>query len=311
MVLVSAGRQPLAAVFDTHAHLISGDPDRYPPAPMHGTLRAIDMGPPFDADELLARMDEAGVTRACAVQRGHVYGYDNSYVLDSARRFPDRLTPVVMLHAATDDTASTLRRMAGEQRLGGVRFAAARIIDDDTGWFNSPAAMRVWEVAAELRLPVALIVFARHRTWNLPALAMIAASFPDVPIVVDHIGVPHGSNYEVAWTRDRGLPAPYLGAPDFGIDAALLALRRHRNVRFKLTGINAERFADNGVDPAAFVRRFVDEFGAERLMWGSDIGQTAGPYGRLVDEARAATANLDPGERRQVLSGTAEAVYGW
>ena len=298
-------------VFDTHAHLIAGDQSRYPPSPMHGRLRPVDVTDPFDADELVARMDQTGVYRACAVQRGHLYGYNNAYVLASARRFPDRLTPVVMLPANGDDAPDTLRRMVGEQRIGGVRLAAARVTDLDTAWLNSPAAMRLWETAAELSVPVAVILFVQHLTWNLPALARIAGLFPQLPIVLDHVGVPHGSNYEVNWTRDQGLPAPYLGAPDFAVGSALLALRRHRNIHFKLTGINFERCADDRVDTAAFVRRLVDEFGADRLMWGSDIGQTAGPYRRLVEEVRDATAALTADERNMVLSGTARSVYGW
>jgi len=296
-------------LFDTHAHLISADQERYPPSPMHGTLRATDMSDPFDADDLIAQMNETGVSHACAVQRGHIYGYDNRYILDSARRYPQRLTPVVMLKARDEETADALRQMASEQHIGGVRLAAARITEYDTAWFNSPPAMRVWEVAAELKIPVCLIFFARHLSWNLPALKMIAETFPDLPIVIDHIGVPHGSNYEVTWTRGQGLPASYLGAPDFGIGPALMALRPCRNVRFKLTGINFERFADNAVNPAAFVGRFVAEFGADRLMWGSDIGQTKRSYARLTQDLRHAAGALPDAERAMVLSGTAASIY--
>lgn len=296
-------------IFDTHAHLISADQSRYPPSPMHGPLRPVDVSAPFDADQLITSMASSGVTHSCAVQRGHIYGYNNAYILDSARRFPEKVTPVLMVAGFDAATPALLRDLAAEHRLGGIRLAAARVTDYDTGWFNSPTALKTWEVAAELQLPVAIIFFVRHLSYNLPALKLIAELFPQLPIVIDHLGVPHGSNYEVRWTREQGLPAPYLGAPDFGIGPGLLALRPCRNVYYKLTGINFERFTDNGVDPAAFVRRFVDEFGADHLMWGSDIGQTQGPYERLVGEIRAATAQLSAEERGWVLSKTATQVY--
>jgi L-fuconolactonase len=299
----------MEAVFDTHAHLISADQVAYPPSPMHGPLRPVDVTAPFDADQLIARMDEAGVSHGCAVQRGHIYGYNNSYILDSARRYPKRLTPIIMLAAANPETPDLLRRLSAEYAVGGIRLAAARVTDYDTGWFNSSAALKTWETAAELRLPVALIFFARHLSYNLPALKLIAASFPQLPIVIDHVGVPHGSNYEVKWTEQQRLPAPYLGPPDYAIGPELLALRPCRNVYFKLTGINFERFADNRVEPADFVRRFVDEFGADHLMWGSDIGQTQGPYERLVNDARSATRRLNAAERALVLSETAARIY--
>lgn len=298
-------------VIDTHAHLITGNTDRYPPAPMHGTLRAVDVADPFDADMLIAAMDAASVTQACAVQRGHIYGYVNDYVIDSARRFAPRLKPVVMLDAAAPTAASTLRAMAAARQLGGIRLAAARITGTDSVWLDGPEAMRLWEVAAELGLPVAVIMFVHHRARNLPALARIADRHPNLPIVVDHVGVPHGSNYEVAWTHQQGMPSPDLGAPHYGIDAPLRDLCRRNNVHLKLTGITFERLRDAGVDAPAFVAALVATVGAERLMWGSDIGQTAGPYGRLVEEVRDAVAGLSPDDQRRVLSGTAAAVYGW
>jgi predicted TIM-barrel fold metal-dependent hydrolase len=64
------------------------------------------------------------------------------------------------------------------------------------------------------------------------------------------------------------------------------------------------------VDAASFVRLFVNEFGAERIMCGTDIGQTQGPYARIVGEIRNALALLNDAEREAVLFGTANRVFG-
>lgn len=297
-------------VFDSHAHLITADTQAYPPSPMHGKMRAIDWTEPFDADRLIAEMDASGVTRACAVQRGHFYGYNNAYILDSARRFPDRMTPVLMVNGQDEGTLDYLRKVASEQPIGGIRLAAARIADLDTSWLNSPGTMKIWELAAELGTSVAVIVFARHLSFNLPALKMIADLFPSVNIVIDHAGLPHGSNYEVKWTQENGYPLPYLGAPDYGLIPELRNLRQCRNIFFKLTGINAERLRDEGISFAAFTRRFVNEFGADRVMWGSDVGQTKGAYGSFVADLRSMCEGLSGDEQAWLTHKTAEKVYG-
>lgn len=298
------------ALFDTHAHLISGDQVRFPPSPMHGALRPIDMSAPFDADNLIEQMALTGVSKACAVQRGHIYGYNNDYIQYAAARYPDQLTPVLMVKGVDEGTPDWIRRVAGDGPVGGIRLAAARITDMDTAWLNSPAVMRTWEVAADLGLPVAVIFFVRHMFYNLPALKMIAEEFPDLPIVLDHGGMPHGSNYEVSWAGAQGVPAPFLGAPDYGIPAPLIALRPCRNVFFKLTGINVERLKGENIPPSLFGRRFVDEFGAGRVMWGSDVGQTKGSYASLVGDFEEMTRLLTVEERRQLARKTAERVYG-
>ena len=88
-------------LFDTHAHLISDDWDRYQPRPLRADLptpRRTDYT--VTADSLIAMMDEHAVATACVVQRGHLYGYDNSYIIDSAARFPGRLLPGILVAAS-------------------------------------------------------------------------------------------------------------------------------------------------------------------------------------------------------------------
>ena len=201
------------------------------------------------------------------------------------------------------------RTLAKQQRLGALRLATLRHTDYDTAWLDGPAALRLWEEAAKLALPVCVIGYVRHLPSNLPAIGRLAERFPELPIVVDHLGLPHAP---VAFLPivSEGRPLPPPGPPGYGFSPPLLALREHRNVHFKLTGLNLEYLAHANVDAAALMRRFVAEFGAERVMCGTDIGQTRGPYARIVRELRAALALLTDAERAAVLSGTASHVFG-
>jgi predicted TIM-barrel fold metal-dependent hydrolase len=56
--------------------------------------------------------------------------------------------------------------------------------------------------------------------------------------------------------------------------------------------------------------RLVAEFGAERIVWGSDFPQTHDrPYADLVALARDACANVQERDRDLVLGGTAVRLW--
>jgi predicted TIM-barrel fold metal-dependent hydrolase len=284
---------------------MSADTVRYPPS-AEGRTSAT---PPYTVEQLLADMEASVAVQACAVQRFHYYYVDNSYVLDASRAHEQRLAAVVMLDGRDPESPERLRDMAKRQRLGALRLATLHHTQYDTAWLNSPSAMRLWETAAELGLPVCVICYVRHLPYNLPALGMIAERFPDTPIVLDHLGVPHGPvQFIPKITEGRPLPEP--GPPHFGISHALAALREHRNVYYKLTGLNLEYLEAMSVDAPLFVRRFADELGADKMLCGTDVGQTRGPYARIAGELRNALALLDPSERDAVLFGTASRIFG-
>lgn len=294
------------ALFDTHAHAISDDAGAYPPA---ATAKNPDAAP-FTAEQLLAGMDALDIAHACVVQRYHYYGTDNSYVLDTCAAHPDRLTPVVVLDAEDPGAPAELQRLAAEHRLGGIRLCGPAIDSYDTAWLNSPGAMRLWAASAEAGLPVTLIIFEPHASYNLPAIKYIAERFPETPILIDHLGTLHGFTPD-GW-RARAQPgySPVITAPDYGITPALRDVGECQNVRFKFTGINVDCLVADGVDPATFLRRFADEFGVERIVLGSDVGQTRGPYSRLAAGLRDALRLCSPAERERLLRTNAAQLYG-
>lgn len=278
-------------LFDSHAHLVSADFDRYPVSPLSGELdRKLDN--PVTAEVLLGLMDEQGVERACAVQRAHVYGYNNAYVIDSAKRHADRLVAVCVIDAAAADSAATVARWADEGAVG-MRLSE-KTKGQGTSWLDSDNAQRAWEAVERLGLSMCVHMYRWNRQEVLRSLLVLAQRFPKVPLVLDHL-----SN-----------PIEESGAPDYGVDADLLALKPLANVYLKYSHINLARMAKNGVNSADVLHRVLQDFPAERVMWGSDVAQSAGTYDEMVGAARAATAKLSPVQVQAVLRGTAEAVYG-
>lgn len=302
--------QPL---FDTHAHLIADDWDRYPARPFTPDLPLPDR-PSFTVtvDALIAMMDARTVAQACLVQRGHVYGYDNSYIIDAAALHPGRLHPVVILDPLDPATADNYRDLVLHHHVRGFRMAVARPWMLDTGWLCSPTAMKVWDVCAELGTPVTLILFMKQLSYLLPLVKILARQFPDLPILLDHGAMPYGmTQYEVALAEAAGEPIVMPPPPHFGIDKTIAIFEDVPNVHFKITEINMERLVKSGVRAAHVVRRMVDGFGPHRLMWGSDVGQSMlWSYDEKTAMARAAADFLTEDETRAFLYDNAARTYG-
>jgi L-fuconolactonase len=300
-------------LFDTHAHLISDAWDRYPPQALRPGLPTRRTDYTVTARDLIDLMDQHGVPTACAVQRLHVYGYDNSYILDAAKNFPGRLLPVVMLDTQDPATPERFTAMVKEQGVRGFRMANSRPSHLDTAWMSSPTAMQVWQACADLNVPLTLIIFHNQLGYVLPLLHVIAKMYPQLPIVVDHLGTPYGrTQVELGWARDAGIAEiPLPPPPDFGIEETIGIFEDTPNVHFKLTEVNFENLHGSAIAPARLVRRMVDRFGPERLLWGSDVGQSLRwQFSEKAVMARDAGSLLGAAERALFLHDNAARLYG-
>lgn len=300
------------SLFDTHAHLISDDWDKYKALPLKPDLPTPER-PNYavTVESLIEMMDANNVERACLVQRGHVYGYDNSYIIDSAEKFPDRLHPVVILDTQDPKTPAVYRDMVKNRGVCGFRMAHTRPWILDTAWMSSPAAMEVWKACADLGTPMTIIFYQKQLSYNLPLLKIIARQFPDLPILVDHGGMPYGmTQVEVGYAKDDGEDIVMPPPPDFGINETIKIFEDVPNVNFKITEINMERLAAENIRPPHIVRRMVDGFGPDRLIWGSDIGQSMlWTYKEKTEMARDAAAFLTEEEARKFLHDNAARIY--
>ncbi|NBE91788.1 amidohydrolase [Nonomuraea sp. KC401] len=281
-------------LIDAHAHLVTDDP-AYPFDPPGGTVSEAVRNDPMTAERLLAALREHGLSGAIAVQRAHVYGYDNSYVVDSAARYPDRLAAMCVLDARAPDAAERVRHWA---RRGAV---AVRLTSPGgnqhggtpgTEWFAGAEARRVWRQASELGLSMCLHIYRWNRDESLRALAAVTREFPGTPVVVDHIA---------SVETDRA--APYPGAD------GLLALADRPQVLVKVTTLNLARIVAAGIKPSVVVEWLVSRFGAERVLWGSDVTQTPGAYADMVRIARESVSGLSDRDAALVLGGTSASLY--
>ncbi|MEM4990598.1 amidohydrolase family protein [Collimonas sp. H4R21] len=291
-------------VFDSHAHFYTDDFLEYPLHPEHaymGAKRLIEIvaDRPNTPEYVLKLWDENGVEAGAGVQYGTAYQADNSYVLSVAHHYPQRIAPVVMLDTNSTAAPKTLRKLVKRDSVVGIRLAAARDKNGAYPGLDSPRTLKVWAVANSLHLPV--IVFPSVRgpdPYGAASEAMqkvleLARRYPDTKIVLDHFGWPGPS-----------------GAPDYGIEGVYRRLAAQKNIFFKVTTVNFNALGAHGISTSGFLRHAVDTYGAHRIMWGSDLGNTPLPYAEIVDKAIAATALLNEPEREQVLRNTGYEIFG-
>jgi L-fuconolactonase len=286
--------QPL---FDTHAHFFSDDTERYPintEGAKEGAeaLRERIISRPSTPENILALWDANAIAGGAGVQYNSAYKTDNSYLLNSSDAYPDRISAVVILDASAPDTPEKLRNMVVQHDVTGLRLTGFAAADRSYPWLNSEAALNTWKEADRLGIAVELMPLPRKAATNaLQHIKRLAHSFPNVKIIVDHIGWPEPE-----------------GAPDYGISDAHRALQPIDNVYFKLTTINLNILDRAELSSSQFVRHVVDVFGADRVMWGSDYGNTQGEFVDMVRRARTATELLSTEERRKVLHDTGRAI---
>lgn len=272
-----------ADLIDTHVHVVSPDEARYPLQPTNVS------GPwyreaPCSAEQLLERMDEAGVARAVLVQPNGAYTHDCSYAADSAARHSERFAGVCSVDPNASDPVATLDHWVRERGMRGVRlFALSR----GASWLAEPRTFPLWERAAQLGARVVVTIFAHQ----LPELDTVLRRFPEVPVALDHCGFPE-----------------LTGEPWRELDP-LLALAECGNLHLKVSSFVLEA-AEKAGDPRRLVAKLVAAFGAERVMWGSDFSQTHDrPYAGLVALGRHAFSGLSAEQQRGCLARTADRLF--
>lgn len=284
-------------LYDTHVHLFTSDWQRYPVNTANAregedNLRRRILSEPLTPERVLEHWDDSGVTAGVGVQFHSVYKKDNRYILDVAERYPQRIVPVVMLDAAAPGTPAMLSKYVAERGVVGLRLYGRAEADGSHPWLNSRAALETWKVAERHALTMVLMYVPRQSAPSAcEAIAALAERFPSTRIALDHFG----------WSGSE--------PEEFGLNPALLRLREYRNVHYKLSTINFHTFERAGIDSTKFVRHAVDVFGADRMMWGSDVGNTQESYVSMAHRARASAALLTPAERRQFLHDTGARVH--
>jgi len=274
-------------IVDAHHHFWNTARNPLPwMTPEHGAIDGI-----FEAEALAPSLAAHGIDRTVLVQ-GADLDSDTDYLFELADRIAWVGAVTAWLPLA--DPTRCRRRLAELRHRRKLRAVRHLIHDEpDPHWIMQPEVLEslahVVESGLILELPV---VFPRH----FGDAAELAARFPDLRLVIDHLGKPPiGSDRMDEW------------------EALIRSCASHQNVYAKISGLNTSTSrpdwdVDDLVEP---VKVAVDSFGPERLMCGSDwpVALLNGDYDRVWGTLVEVVERVAPDSVRLILGENARELY--
>jgi len=241
--------------------------------------------------DLHPHLDAAGVDATVLVQAAPSEA-ETWRLLQLAAAPGSRVAGVVgwcdLLHA---DAPQRIARLAAQPLLKGLRPMLQDL--DDPRWILQPALQPALQAMQRHGLVFDALV---KDPAQLDALCEFAAQQGALRIVLDHGAKPPIAGGDLAEWR-----------------VGIARLARSGNVCCKLSGLATQARADWGVeDLRPCVEHLLAEFGAPRLMWGSDwpVLELASDYGRWRRAANELLSDLSVAQREQVFGRNAMQCYG-
>jgi L-fuconolactonase len=183
-----------------------------------------------------------------------------------------------------------LRSLPGGQLLVGVRHLVQS--EPDPRWLLRTDVRRGLEAVAERGLCYDLLILPHQ----LPAAAALAGQAPDLRLVLDHAAKPPLRSDDLqGWTK------------------GVRSLAAAQQVVCKFSGLITEADHEDWTmdDLRPVAEELLDDFGPQRLMFGSDwpVCRIAGGWAVWAAAAEELLTPLSTAELDQVLSGTARRTY--
>jgi len=275
-------------IIDSHCHVIATDTKRYPLKPLFGKQSDWSAEHPLDYPDMVKADVEAGVDKAILVQASSAYAFDNSYVVDSVAAHPDRFTGVFSVDVVAPDSVQKMKHWMGKGLTGMRIFTSGSTHAEQETFFADEAAYPAWTFASDQGLSVCM----QMRVKGLPLLETVLKRFPKARVIIDHFARAEAAD-----------------GPPFAAAAPLWALSKYPNVTLKVTHRPLEQAVKGKSTPQAFLGKAVKEFGANRLIWGSNFPAAPQPLPELIAMARDALSFLPQQDQDWIFFRTAQSLY--
>ena len=255
----------------------------------------VQMLPPFlidgvnSAEVFLSNMDYAQVSAAVVTQE-FIDGFQNDYLEDVARRWPDRFFVFGMCEFRRPGFLDEAKSLI-ERGFRGIKIPAARLLLS-TGrvTLTSPEMMALFHLMEDRgRI---LHVELADGELQVPEMEEIIAECPRLRILIGHFGMV---------TRPGWM--------------AQIRLARHPNVHVESGGITWLFNSEFYPFPSAVraIREAADAVGIDKLMWGSDYPRTitAITYKMSYDFITKSRGILNDDEKARFLGLNARRFFGF
>ena len=201
-------------------------------------------------EALVHQMDDNSVEKGVLIQ--HMGVFDNSYLLDCAKRFPGRFTVVALVDASRPDASDMLGQLV-EEGVKGIRLSPE---------VRSPGGdpLLIWRNAAEFGLTVSSL--GTLEDFASDNFRGIVEQLPSLSLVIEHLGGIGQSDDGSPYTQFRRFlelseyPNTYIKVPGLG-EISTRPLVLSSNLHFE--------------DTPPVIEMVMEAFGPRRMMWGSDF----------------------------------------
>lgn len=265
---------------DSHVHVWTPDTVRYPLA---GGFKKADMAPAsFTPEELFHHCKPVGVSRIVLIQMSF-YGFDNSYMTDMMKAHKGVFSGVAVI----DENETPGQNMKNLSKMG-VRGFRILPFKDPKNWLEGSGMREMWKTGAQTGQAMCCLT----NPENLPQIDAMCDKHPGTPVVIDHFG-------RIGPNQEKNLDN-------------LCRLARHKKTSVKVSAFYAFSKKPDYSDMGPMIRRLLDSFGPDRLMWASDCPFQINPGHNYAKSINLIKDNLDflsEGDKEYLLQKTAARLF--
>ncbi|MBT3360187.1 MAG: amidohydrolase [Rhodospirillales bacterium] len=255
----------------------------------------------------VAQMTYAGVDH-CILQAGGAYGIMSDDNAEAQKIFPEKITGLMWVHSPTAGEAQSLAeidRAFHQLGLRGIHYDIEGYTRQGYEWrMDDQRLAPFWEKLEALGIVVCIEIHggpmpgeAGYR-FQMEGLANLARRYPGL-----------------RWHMSLGLPVHhYWRDASWDMPAEIAAIHSHENVFTEVTlpifwGAKWDYPYPEG---QAVIKGYRDKFGAERMLWGSDMPNVERycTYKQSLDYILRYCDFLSAHEKDRFLGGNAAELYG-
>jgi len=280
-------------IIDTHCHLWRLELLRRSWTPASTIFRT------FEAKDLAKDCNPIGVYQCVIVEAGTTA--EDNQALEEVAASSELVSGIVpFIDLASSNLDEQLDYWVGQPKFRGIRMRFEDHPDPEI--MTRARILEGFESVSKRRIPFDFLVTTR----NLKDILTIYEHVPELKGVIEHMGKPdlrRGDDRE-EWSRMITVVAKHTGAfckLSIGPRAADLE---------EIYASQGQGWPIRVIQP--YVQLLLDQFGSERLMWGSDwpLVLLESDYRGAYQTMRSAMGQLDPVGEMQIFHDTAAQFYG-
>lgn len=275
---------------DAHVHVWTSDLDRFPLDAQFAPQQMVPMS--FTDSELFGHCRPSGVDRVVLIQM-NFYGLDHGYMFEVMQNNPGVFSAVALIDFQSEGLLpSDVTAKARELVSQGVRGFRLHSMGDAGAWPDNPLMNTLWRTAGEDGFAVCPLI----NPGDIESIEQLCRKHPDTRVVIDHFAR-IGLSGQIEQDRLE----------------SLCQLAKFPNVYVKTSAFYAlGKKQPPYWDLLPMIRRVLDAYGPERLMWASDCPfqvQGEHTYQASLDLILHHADFLSPGDKQWLLRDTAERVF--